>query len=924
MGSPPTFDPFYVDVFSGLSSGSTLIWMSPDMKCRPRSLTDLLIKEKVDFMQITPTLLINISTYDQIFDQIKHFVIGGEPFPNISGNRSKRSRFWNIYGVSEMSCWQSMVEIVNDCGPFPVGSSLSETKIDIGNDSEIIVSSDTRICRIIDSNGDVSDSSSVRTGDFGHFDENGSIYVDGRIDQDQLKINGKRTSIREIERSVKYLMSGSSIVKAFKFENKVVISVISSEEDKDKILRNCRENLPSHLVPYDVMIIKEFPITKNGKVDIKRLENSYKTLNVSKKLSDDSIVQLWIKFTGLEPRDDSNFITDGGNSLSAVELVEHIGVIEEKPSLLDVLLNETFKDVTRLLKDNIRKDLLSSLSSANCFKHDSKFDQNESIEDEIKIHGSKRSASIESLRQLWIKFTALEPRDDSNFITDGGNSLSAVELVERVNAIEEKPFLLDVLLNETFKDVVRLLKNNVRIDPLSDSSSAKRFKGANDSVEHQIKIHHENKRSASIESLRQLWIKFTSLEPRDYSNFITDGGNSVSAVELVEHLDVVEEKQSLLSVLLNETFKDVIRVIRRGSSRMKGWSCRGETWGEFGNNLGSCSSFEWHHLWSVDLEKCIDASPLIVEYEDKTLAFVGSHKGCFKSVNVETSETLWTRYIEGRIEGSASVSICGQRIYFGSYNQRLYCLSSTSGRVIWTFDTEGIVKCKPTVVSEKLIIFGSYDHHVYCITDGGILVWKINFHGSVLASPCVEEDHLIIGCLDGSVSKYRGIEDPIKQWTVSCGAPIFNGLRLVGKKVICINVKGLVRILNSDDGILVWEYDLKSTTFSGLLTIRDLAIFGSHNCQVFCLNLKTMEISSAKMTGPVFATPCVAGNKDIITLSTDGTISLISLETFVIKNQSRIAKDTFSSSPVVHKDKIIFGSRENLLTCFSMKKHFSE
>ncbi|MFM7103179.1 MAG: PQQ-binding-like beta-propeller repeat protein, partial [Verrucomicrobiota bacterium] len=72
------------------------------------------------------------------------------------------------------------------------------------------------------------------------------------------------------------------------------------------------------------------------------------------------------------------------------------------------------------------------------------------------------------------------------------------------------------------------------------------------------------------------------------------------------------------------------------------------------------------------------------------------------------------------------VAVAGGRVYFGSSaDDQVRCLEAGSGRVLWTFYTEGPVRLAPTLHQGRAY-FGSDDGHVYCVeADTGKLVWQV-------------------------------------------------------------------------------------------------------------------------------------------------------------------------------------------------------
>jgi acyl-CoA synthetase len=48
---------------------------------------------------------------------VKYVVLGGEPFPAMppASLSSPATSFYNVYGVTEMSCWQTLTKVENNC-----------------------------------------------------------------------------------------------------------------------------------------------------------------------------------------------------------------------------------------------------------------------------------------------------------------------------------------------------------------------------------------------------------------------------------------------------------------------------------------------------------------------------------------------------------------------------------------------------------------------------------------------------------------------------------------------------------------------------------------------------------------------------------------------------------------------------------------
>lgn len=112
----------------------------------------------------------------------------------------------------------------------------------------------------------------LRTGDMGHLDHDGYLYLVGRR-SDMIKVGAHRIHPQDIEEAIAELdgvqevavvgvedeLLGQSI-KAF------VVPAAGAELDAMRVQRHCRERLAAYKVPKQVEIVASLPKTASGKV----------------------------------------------------------------------------------------------------------------------------------------------------------------------------------------------------------------------------------------------------------------------------------------------------------------------------------------------------------------------------------------------------------------------------------------------------------------------------------------------------------------------------------------------------------------------------------------------------------------------------------------------------------------------------------
>lgn len=127
-------------------------------------------------------------------------------------------------------------------------------------------------------------------------------------------------------------------------------------------------------------------------------------------------------------------------------------------------------------------------------------------------------------------------------------------------------------------------------------------------------------------------------------------------------------------------------------------------------------------------------------------------------------------------------------VYFGSSaDDQIHCLDLFTGEVRWTFFTDGPVRFAPVLAGDRLY-FGSDDGHIYCISAGdGQLIWKHRVGPS---------DRLISG--NGRM---------ISIWPVRTGLVVDGGV--VYATAGLFPSQGVwACALRADDGEVIWKHEL--------------------------------------------------------------------------------------------------------------------
>ena len=125
--------------------------------------------------------------------------------------------------------------------------------------------------------------------------------------------------------------------------------------------------------------------------------------------------------------------------------------------------------------------------------------------------------------------------------------------------------------------------------------------------------------------------------------------------------------------------------------------------------------------------------------------------------------------------GSSSESsplLIGERVYMGSQNGTVYCMSARDGHVIWTYHAGAPVKSALAWWHGKLY-FGDYGGSITALrAKNGSLVWRSGVGGEVYATPAVAFGRVYVGSKSGAVSALNA-NNGRRLWSRGTGAYVY-------------------------------------------------------------------------------------------------------------------------------------------------------
>ncbi|KAK5643770.1 hypothetical protein RI129_007615 [Pyrocoelia pectoralis] len=377
FGTPLTFDPSMVEIFLALTTGCTLI--IPPKTVNSRLVLNVLFPNDkchngITILQIVPSLLLHWNDADVKYlleqSSCRILAFGGEKFPEVILKlpRLKNLKIFNLYGITEVSCWASAYEIIND-DYVTLGNALPDTILEVRDDTgsiitdgkgELFIGSYSRICYLNDE-----DTSSITkpvfraTGDYVQIKNDTILYL-GRINS-MIKRLGHKVNLLEVQECVFQHTAVPNVCIWYEDERKLVLFAAIKEFDysvKQRIVDKLRikllQVLPREYFPDHIEIIPSIPLSDHGKIDTRTLESLYRKLiyNVEEQSTIDVFKLLWCKYLGLsinsiEKFTNCTFFELGGNSITVIQYLSELKhVVDEnhRSELTTLLFEKTLKE----------------------------------------------------------------------------------------------------------------------------------------------------------------------------------------------------------------------------------------------------------------------------------------------------------------------------------------------------------------------------------------------------------------------------------------------------------------------------------------------------------------------------------------------------------------------------------------------------
>jgi len=154
-----------------------------------------------------------------------------------------------------------------------------------------------------------------------------------------------------------------------------------------------------------------------------------------------------------------------------------------------------------------------------------------------------------------------------------------------------------------------------------------------------------------------------------------------------------------------------------------------------------------------------------------------------------TGTKLWDFQTWDIVFDSPAISEKGY-VYFGSLDNKIYCLDAETGAKAWEFISNGQVQSSPAI-TEDYVYIGSSDGNIYCLdAELGTRMWSYRTGAVVYSSPAVSGGQVYVGSFDKRMYCLKAADDEDKSWPMFRYNLTRTGSRAEASNCLAANVLG--------------------------------------------------------------------------------------------------------------------------------------
>ncbi|MFJ8045501.1 amino acid adenylation domain-containing protein [Kitasatospora sp. NPDC096147] len=364
-----SFDIAGLEIHGPLTTGAAVVLADRDTVRDPQALGALIDRHRPKVVQATPTLW-HLLLADGSCSALAgvHALVGGEALPAELAERLARAtrRTTNVYGPTEATVWATSAELDRTHTGVPViGLPFATTRahvldgalrpVPVGVPGELYLAGRQVVRGYLGRPGLTAErftadpfgppgSRMYRTGDLVRRDRSGVLHFLSRVD-DQVKLRGFRIELGEVEAA---LTAQPGVTRAVALVREDVpglpqlVGYVTGTAEPGALRAGAAAVLPEYMVPGVILVLDDFPLTANGKIDRRALPAPGRTAEVTGRAPagpvESALAEIFAEALGLPSVGaEQDFFALGGHSLPAARVVSRArSVLAAEVTIRDV------------------------------------------------------------------------------------------------------------------------------------------------------------------------------------------------------------------------------------------------------------------------------------------------------------------------------------------------------------------------------------------------------------------------------------------------------------------------------------------------------------------------------------------------------------------------------------------------------------
>mgnify|MGYP003574970719 CR=1 FL=1 len=169
-------------------------------------------------------------------------------------------------------------------------------------------------------------------------------------------------------------------------------------------------------------------------------------------------------------------------------------------------------------------------------------------------------------------------------------------------------------------------------------------------------------------------------------------------------------------------------------------------------------------------------------------------------------KAVWTYHSNANVVNTPAYT--NELAIFGNSLGLVEALNLKTGKVVWTYQTQGAIYSSPVIDRNKFVIFGSGDGNIYSLNlKDGKLVWKTAAGKSVLGSPVIQANVVFIGASDNTFKALDVKTGKLKWQFNEVEGTIVGKPAILGEKIVFGSWGRHLYALNIYTGDLIWKWN---------------------------------------------------------------------------------------------------------------------